>query len=328
MTKALLFLSGLVLVGCGASGTTPIVLTTSVVTPAAALKIAQVQLPKLLNVGDDATIDQLAEDPDATLQKAQIMTNSLSQVPNVTDLKVTDTSVFVAPQLSYPAQFVATFGLSSVTLKLANGLETALFVQRAPGTPWKVHALFPIDGAVALPAISTDPRHQAQILSDSSKLRVRPSEMCARSAALMAMASSGGDYLDDPNLKPFDPGINMTSWLNQLKAHTASIAAGGSASNDQFAAYDSIRAAYAVTGGGGLQLCVVSETLKETAAAGKIYQQGGDRANLGTLVPPGTYRSVTYRTLYEIAVRTPTGQTEPIHYLGVYGFTVAATTSS
>ncbi len=287
LRKALLLTCTLLILGCGSS-TTQAIRTTSLVTPAKALKIAQVQLPKILNVGDDATIDQLAEDPDATLQKAQILTNSVLQVPDVADLKVSDVNVLVAPQLTYPAQFVATFGLSSVTLKLTSGFEVALFVQRGPGDGWKLHALFPIDAGVALPTISTDTRQQAGVLADSSKVRVRPSEMCARTAGVMTLASSGGDYLNDPNLKPFDPGTNMASWLSQLKAHTASIASGGSASSDQFSADDSIRAAYAVTGGGGVQFCLVSETLKETAAGGKIYQQGGDRANLGTLVPPGS----------------------------------------
>ena len=312
------------LVACGSSSTGhPI--PRSVISPADALKVAQRELPQVLNANDVTLIDRLFESPSAEIQKAAIVSNAIQNIPGVTDIKAAAVKVFAAPQVLYPAQFLATFEVSSAQLKIANGVEAAVFVQRAAGAPWKVHSLNPIDADVSLPTITTDTNGFARMPAASTSLRVKPSALCSRAADLLALASSGGDYNNVATLKPYSTGTTMAYWLNFVKNRTATLAAGGSSSSDQFSADDSLVTDYAIAGGGVVQACILEETFRETAPVGKAYTQLDNRANLGTLVPPGSYQAVTYHAFYRVLVHLPAEVGDTLSFLGVTSFTVSGT---
>lgn len=233
---------------------------------------------------------------------------------------ISDISVFVPDQSSYPLTFLAFERFASPDGSSVNE-QFLVFAKTSSDSPWKVtHAASLLPDAI-VPDVATDEHGLATLVKGklASKLQVNPTKLSPKLARLWQDSAEGV-----PIAKPFEPGLLTTDagavFLNELEQ----LPINESRVDFKFRSTETQPLCFATDAAGALCFFVINYRATLDPVSG-IYVQDDSRVTLTGLVVPGEYGGAIFeRTALVLAAVPKRSNLARVDVIGFYNGLVAA----
>jgi len=215
---------------------------------------------------------------------------------------ITDMSVFVPRQTSYPASFMAEVATTNAGTP---SIENVVVVRNSAADSWRLA----VENVVTFPSGQL---HLDAPVADAGGYDAAPTASPAASATLFRQLATYWQSWKNtgaaPSPSPFDSGAFTTGKGAELAAHPQDQLQDNGLFGHYDYAYDTGDAVYtfAVNGGWSVSCSAVRHTTLFTPRSGDLAVQDPARHNWGPTLAPGSYDALTERHVEQSCIFVPT----------------------